>query len=167
VSGRFAHRTGLHLERVGTEQAYFSYNGKPLLSFGSMSDFIFYASEDAFDYKKWADWQATHGMNHCRAYLPGSWVHIERITDENCGSLENVLFPFQETGAGSRVFDLTRFDKRYWKRFREQCQYLQSKGIIIDLLMFNGWQLWNYNREVAEVNWNGHLFKRRQKMVSC
>ena len=45
----------LKLENVGTEHVYFSYHGKPLLSFGSMSDFVFYAAEDAFNYKKWAD----------------------------------------------------------------------------------------------------------------
>ena len=67
-----AQAQGLRLEKAGTEQAHFSYHGEPLLSFGSISDFIFYASEDAFDYKAWADWQASHGMNHCRAYVPGS-----------------------------------------------------------------------------------------------
>ena len=69
-----------------------------------------------------------------------------------------MLFPYQETEPGSRQFDLTKFDERYWKRFREQCEYLESKGIIIDLLMFNGWQLWNYSREVASYNWDGHFF---------
>ena len=87
----------LQLEKVGTDQVYFSYQGKPLLSFGGMSDFIFYAAEDAFDYKKWADWQKAHGMNHCRAYLPGSWTYVEKFTKENGGSVDNVLFPFQET----------------------------------------------------------------------
>ncbi len=149
---------GLRIERAGTEQAYFSYHGKPLLSVGGMSDFIFYASEDAYDYKLWADWAAAHGMNHCRAYLPGSWTMIEQFARDNGGSVDNVLFPFVETKPGSRQFDLTRFDERYWKRFRAQCEYLQSKGIIIDLLMFNGWQLWNYKRSVAEVNWDGHFF---------
>ena len=158
---------GLTLEKVGTEHAYFSYQGKPLLSYGPMSDFIFYASEDAYDYKTWADWQATHGMNHCRAYLPGSWVHIEQVTEENGGSLDQVLFPFLETEPGSRQFDLTRFDERYWQRFRKQCRYLQSKGIILDLLMFNGWQLWNYNSEVAKKNWDGHFFNPKNNINAC
>jgi len=138
-------KQGLKLEKVGTEHVYFTYHGKPLLSFGGMSDFLFYAAEDAYDYKKWADWQAAHGMNHCRAYLPGSWIHVEKFARENGGAIENVLFPFQETKPGDRQFDLTRFDERYWKRFRQQCEYLESKGIIIDLLMWNGWQLWNYS----------------------
>lgn len=47
---------GLRIERAGTEKAYFTHNGKPLLSFGGLSDFVFYAAEDAYDYKVWADW---------------------------------------------------------------------------------------------------------------
>lgn len=155
---------GLRLERVGTEHSYFSYRGKPLISFGGMSDFIFYAEEDAYDYKKWADWQAEHGMNHCRAYLPGSWVHVEKFAEENGGSIESVLFPYEETEPGSRQFDLTKFDQRYWDRFREQCMYLESKGIILDLLMFNGWQFWNYSRDVAAHNWDGHFFNPRNNI---
>ena len=155
---------GLRLELAGTDQVYFSYHGRPLLSFGGMSDFLFYAADDAYDYKLWADWQAAHGMNHCRAYLPGSWTYIEKFARENGGSVDKVLFPFQETSPGSRQFDLTKFDPRYWKRFREQCEYLQSKGIIIDLLMFNGWQLWNYNRNVAADNWDGHFFNPKNNI---
>jgi hypothetical protein len=154
----------LRLEKVGTEQVYFSYHGKPLLSFGSMSDFIFYAAEDAYNYKMWADWQASHGMNHCRAYLPGSWVYVEKFAKENGGSIDNVLFPFKEIKPGSRQFDLTQFDEHYWKRFREQCLYLQSKGIILDLLMLNGWQMFNYNQEVAEYNWDGHFFNPKNNI---
>ena len=67
----------LMLENTGTEHVYFSYHGKPLLSFGTMSDYMFYAADDAYDYKRWADWQEAHGMNHCRAYLPGSWTYVE------------------------------------------------------------------------------------------
>ncbi len=57
---------GLRLEKAGTAEVYFTYNGKPLLSFGGLSDFIFYAAEDAYDYKLWADWGAEHGINHVR-----------------------------------------------------------------------------------------------------
>lgn len=155
---------GLRLEKPGTKDVYFSYNGKPLLSFGGLSDFIFYANKDAYDYEKWADWASEHGMNHCRAYLPGSWVHIEKFARENGGSYDNLLFPFRETKPGSRKFDLTKFDERYWKHFRKQCEYLQSKGIIIDLLMLNGWQFWNYKPDVAAFNWDGHFFNPRNNI---
>ena len=157
----------LRLENAGTEHVYFSYHGKPLLSFGTMSDYMFYAADDAYDYKKWADWQEVHGMNHCRAYLPGSFTYVEYFANENGGSVENVLFPYQETEPGSRKFDLRKFDERYWKRFREQCEYLQSKGIILDLLMLNGWQFFNYNEEVAKINWTGHFFNPDNNINSC
>jgi len=157
----------LKLENVGSENVYFTYHNKPLLSFGSMSDFIFYASEDAYNYKLWADWQSAHGMNHCRAYIPGSWKHIEKFAKENDGSLNNILFPYKEFEPGSRIFDLTQFDERYWKRFREQCEYLQSKEIIIDLLMLNGWQFFNYNKEVASYNWDGHFFNPQNNINKC
>ena len=85
---------GLGLAERDTERVYFTYDGTPLLSFGGLSDMTFCASEDAYDYKKWADWQAAHGMNHCRAYLPGSWIHVEKFARENGGAIENVLFPF-------------------------------------------------------------------------
>jgi len=152
---------GLRLEKVGTEKVYFVYDGKPLLSFGGLSDFIFYAAEDAYDYKLWTDWAAKHGINHVRAYPPLSWKHIEKFTRENGGSLDNMLFPYKETSAGSRNFDLTRFDEDYWRRFRRQCEYLQSKGIVVHLLMWNGWQLRASDtpgRNKSEIDWEGHLF---------
>ena len=157
----------LQLANEGTEHVYFTYHGKPLLSFGTMSDYIFYAAEDAYDYKKWADWQAAHGMNHCRAYLPGSWTYIEMFTEENGGEKENILFPFKEIEPGSRQFNLTKFDESYWKRFREQCEYMQSKGIILDLLMLNGWQMFTYNEEIARINWDGHFFNPENNVNSC
>ncbi|OIP73054.1 MAG: hypothetical protein AUK43_01560 [Oscillatoriales cyanobacterium CG2_30_40_61] len=143
----------IKLEKVATEKVYFTYHGKPLLSFGGLSDFIFYASDDAYNYKQWANWAAEHGMNHLRAYPPYSWKYIEKFTQDNGGSLKNVLFPYQETQPGSRQFDLTKFNEAYWKRFREQVEYLQSKGIIIHLLMMNGWQM-----DDNEKNWGGHFF---------
>ena len=153
--------TGIQLQKVGTDAAYFTHNGQPLLSFGGMSDWVFYLNEDAHDYWQWADWAAAHGMNHARAYPPLSYKMIEYVTAENGGAVANALFPYEETSPGSRQFDLTRFDAAYWTQFRNQLLYFQSKGIIVHLLMWNGWQLrapdttsgWK-----GEVNWPGHFF---------
>ena len=145
--------SGVQVAKVGTDQVYFTHNGKPLLSFGGGSDFIFYAETDAFDYKRWAGWAEEHGINHIRAYPPLSWKHIEKFAKENGGSLDNLLFPYKETFPGSRQFDLTEFDEDYWKRFRKQCEYLESRGIIIHLLMWNGWQLRDNG-----LDWQGHFF---------
>ena len=152
---------GVKLEKVGAEKVYFSYDGKPLLSFGGLSDFIFYAAEDAYNYKLWAAWAVEHGINHIRAYPPLSWRHIEKFAKENGGSLENILFPYEETKPGSRKFELTKFDENYWKHFRRQCEYLQSKGVIVHLLMWNGWQLRagdTPGRDKSDIDWAGHFF---------
>ena len=98
--------SGVQLAKAGTEQAYFTHNGKPLLSFGVLSDFIFYAAKDAYDYELWADWAAEHGINHVRAYPPLSWKYIEYFARENGGSQDNVLFPYVHACVGSRKFEL-------------------------------------------------------------
>jgi len=162
-------RGQLRLEEAGTPRVYFSYQGRALLSFGGLSDFIFYASEDAYNWRLWADWAAEHGINHVRAYPPLSWKHVEAFAGENGGSTTRVLFPYVEAEPGSRKFDLRRFNPAYWTRFREQCEYLQSRGIIIHLLMWNGWQLraCDTNDEGrgtrdegrnTNIDWDGHFF---------
>lgn len=161
ISARAHAGEGLKLEKVGTEQVYFTHNGKPLLSFGGLSDFIFYGAEDAYNYKLWADWAAEHGINHVRAYPPLSWEYIVQFSQENGGAPQNILFPYEQTSPGSLQFDITKSNKPYWDRFRAKCEYLQSKGIIIHLLMWNGWQLRatdTVDAESAAMNWPGHFF---------
>jgi hypothetical protein len=168
---------GLRLEQVGTEKVYFAYRGKPLLSFGGLSDFMFYATRDAYDYVGWADWAKAHSINHVRAYPPLSWKRMEHFSRKNGGSVEKLLFPYEETKPGSRQFDLTKFNDAYWRHFRQQLEYLQAKGIIVHLLMWNGWQLraddsWlsslkqlvgqlranGSSRDPSDVDWAGHFF---------
>jgi hypothetical protein len=159
----------LRIERAGTEKAYFTHNGKPLLSFGGLSDFIFYAAEDSYDYKVWADWATEYGINHVRAYPPLSWKYVEVFAGDNGGALGNVLFPYCQTQPGSRQFDLTKFDEAYWRRFRKQCEYLESKGVIIHLLMWNGWQLRasdtpGRDKDDEGKNWGGHFFNPKNNV---
>jgi hypothetical protein len=150
---------GLALEKEGTEQVYFTHNGNPILSFGGASDFIFYLADDAFDYQRWANWAASQGMNHIRAYPPLSWRTVERKIKGNGGSVSNLVFPYKEISP--RKFDLTQFNDIYWNRFRTQCEYLQTKRIIVHLLMVNGWE----GDEGA--NWAGHFFNPKNTVNTC
>jgi len=146
-------QSGLRLEKAGTDRVYFTRNGHPLLSFGGQGDFMFYLAEDAYDYKHWADWAEAHGINHVRAYPPLSWKYIEKLTLISGSSEVNMLFPYRETSPGSRKFDLTQFDDAYWKRFRAQCKYLQSRGIIIHMLMSSG-----FHNRPSDYQWPGSFF---------
>jgi len=145
---------GIKLEEVNTQKVYFSYNNEPLLSFGGLSDFVFYFPEEVYDYKQWADWQAAHGMNHVRAYLPLSYRTMEVIFEENEADASQMIFPYEETSKGSRQFDLTKFNDEYWQLFREQLEYFQQKGLIVHLIIFNGWNITHDETE----NWDGHFF---------
>jgi hypothetical protein len=153
----------LRIEREGTDRAYFSYHGAPLLSFGGLSDFLFWFADDAHDFRRWADWAAAHGMNHIRAYPPLSWKNSVRYSIANGGRAENVQFPYRlvdgSMAEGNAQFDLLRFDERYWQSFRERVIYLQSKGIIVHLLMWNNWQLRDDDTDPGNTwDWDGHFF---------
>ena len=153
----------LRIERAGTDRAYFSYRGEPLLSFGGLSDFLFWFADDAHDFRRWADWAAAHGMNHIRAYPPLSWRNSVRYTIANGGRAENVPFPYRlvdgSVAEGNAQFDLLQFDESYWRSFRERVAYLQSKGIILHLLMWNNWQLRDDDTDPGNIwDWDGHFF---------
>jgi hypothetical protein len=152
---------GLSIEQSDTPYAYFAYHGQPLLSFGGLSDFMFYAADDAYAYQRWATWASEHGMNHVRAYPPLSWLHQEAFTRENGGDVKHVVFPYLETSPGSRQFDLGQWNPAYWNRFRQQLHFLRQKGIIVHLLLWNGWQLrtsQSHASPTARFDWAGHFF---------
>jgi hypothetical protein len=153
----------LRIEQEGTDRAYFSYRGEPLLSFGGLSDVMFWFADDAYDFRRWADWAAAHGMNHVRAYPPLSWKNSIRTSENNGGLADNVPFPYRlvdgTVAAGNPKFDLLQFDEQYWREFRERVEYLQSKGIIVHLLMWNHWQLRDDDTEPGnDWDWAGHFF---------
>jgi hypothetical protein len=147
----------LELRNEGTDKAYFAYHGEPLLSFGGLSDFMFWFADDAHKYRLWVDWAASHGMNHIRAYPPLSWRHSVNISKANGGSAANVRLPYRvvsgSIAGGNPQFDLLHFNESYWAEFRERVEYLRSKGIIVHLLMWNNWQLRDNG-----IDWAGHVF---------
>ena len=156
----------LRIEKAGTDRAYFTYRGRPLLSFGGLSDFMFWFADDAHDFRQWVDWAAEHGMNHIRAYPPLSWKNVLRYTRRSGGDPSNALFPYRLVGGsvpgGDPQFDLTRFEPDYWRNFRERLEYLEAKGIIVHLLMWNNWQLRADDTETDhdgnDWDWDAHFF---------
>lgn len=163
VIGGKAENPVLALAREGSQKVHFTYGDKPLLSVGGgAGDGMFWLGEDAFDYKKWADWEAKFGMNHSRDYLPLSWMTVVHATRQNGGDTSKALFPFKKVDNQKMQFDLTQFDEAYWKRFRQQCEYLNRKGIIIHLLMWNGWQ--TNPRYPDALSWEGHFFNPKNNV---
>jgi hypothetical protein len=117
LQGSPSQKSGLAVEKAGTRLVYITHNGKPLLAFGCHLEHMFF--ED-YDYKHWTEWAVRHGMNHCRTRLYHAYYRK--------------YSPFLKTEDGK--YDLTKWDDFFWQRFHEICSYLQSKGIIIHLLIF-------------------------------
>jgi hypothetical protein len=116
---------GLRIENPATEFTYISHNGKPLLAFGCFLEHMFFTDED---YEHWANWAAEHGMNHCRTRLFKAPIRAGN------NDLPPDYSPFKKMENGK--YDLTQWDETYWKRFHKICSTMQSKAIIIHLLIF-------------------------------
>lgn len=108
---------GLAVEKAGTQLAYLSYNGEPLLAFGPHFEHMFF---DDYDVEAWTEWAVAHGMNHCRTRLYHAYYRN--------------YSPFLKTEDGR--YDLTQWDESFWKRFHKICSHLQENGVIIHMLLF-------------------------------
>jgi len=108
---------GLAVHNPGTRLAYITHNGQPLLAFGCHFEYMLF---DDYDYKHWTAWAVQHGINHCRTRLYHAYYRKHS--------------PFLKTENGK--YDLTQWDESYWERFHEIVPYLESRGIIVHLLIF-------------------------------
>jgi hypothetical protein len=117
LRGSPSQNPGLAVEKAGTRLAYVTHNGEPLLAFGCHLEHMFF---DDYDYEHWTEWAVRHGMNHCRTRLYHAYYRK--------------YSPFVKTADGR--YDLTKWDESFWRRFHKICAYLQSKGIIIHMLVF-------------------------------
>ncbi|MBD3275274.1 MAG: hypothetical protein GF372_08185, partial [Candidatus Marinimicrobia bacterium] len=109
--------TGLLIEHPQTEQAHLTYQGEPLLAFGTHFEHMFF--ED-YDYENWTTWAVQHGVNHCRTRLYHAYYRK--------------YSPFLQTADGK--YDLTRWNKEYWERFHRIMSHLEANDIIVHLLIF-------------------------------
>jgi len=127
---------GLEVKKQGTKLAYIARDGRPILAFGCHLEHMF-VKDNQPDYTVWSDWAQAHGVNHCR-------VRVIQPT------LRDTYKPYQSVGRGQ--YDLTRFDPKFWERFRAICVNLRDHGIVMHLLMFP------HNGHVRSQNWHKSLF---------
>lgn len=154
-----AHASDLSIMLEGTPRAYLSLNNQPVMAVSCSAPFLFYADSTTFNIKQWAAYQKSIGVTHVTASIPLNWHNIEAFVVENGGKAENCIFPFNETAKNSRKFDLSRFNPRWWNRFRTYCKYLSDNGFIIQLTLWDGRQLsLPQSDSPLEYNWDGNFF---------
>jgi hypothetical protein len=156
---------GINIAREGTDKAYFTYNDQRLLAYGGMADFLFWADSSHFDYKKWTGELLKTGLTNLIISIPTNWKSVENFYLSHGGTKAQCEFPFAETSPSSRQFDLTRFNEHWWYRFRQQCRYLQSKGIFLHLIMWNNRQM--QPSENIETGWSGNFFNSDNNVNEC
>jgi hypothetical protein len=156
---------GINIAREGTDKAYFTYNDQRLLAYGGMADFLFWADSSLFDYKKWAEDLLQIGLTNVIVSIPTNWKAIEDFDLSHGGTKAQCEFPFIETTPGSRQFDLTRFNEHWWHRFRQQCKFLQSKGIFLHLILWNNRQMQPSGN--PELSWQGNFFNPDNNVNEC
>jgi len=81
------------------------------------------------------------------------WKSVDTFVAENGGNVDDAVYPCEEVEPGSRAFDLTAFDEAYWNRFRETCRHPDERGIVVHLLLINGWDL----ESSYDWRWPGHF----------
>ncbi len=127
---------------------YFSYHGKPLRIFGTYTHDVFscapWVSEDVFhrDYKRFIDGLACNGVTGSRVWI--NWAG-------EC---------YARTGTGHAndrkpAYDLTRFSKKYLARLKDFVGYAQDKGVILQLVLFDGWLIKDADRYATYHAYSG------------
>jgi hypothetical protein len=100
---------------------------------------------EEFDFVEYVDWLKLHNHNFIRLW---TWELVNWDTEGN-NELESkrhfvAPHPWARTGPGIAIdgkpkFDLTRFDREYFKRLRKRVKLAAQEGIYVSVMLFEGW----------------------------
>ncbi len=105
---------------------YFNYQGKPTILLTSDHTYFAVAASD-FDYAKFLDKLAEHGMNFTRLYPGAHPVNFDN---------QPHILPWAKDPSGK--YNLDAWNHAYFERLHGFIQHAQAKGIIVDVVLFNG-----------------------------
>ncbi len=119
-------------------------------------------TEVTFDFERYLDFLATHNLNLIRL-----WCVETTRWDAGPPEMIATPMPFARTGSqnaldGRPKFDLTQFDKTYFKRLRSRVEAANVRGIYVMIVLFEGFSCVhpvssNYVNPGANP-WFGHPF---------
>lgn len=130
---------------------YFVYKGKPLVLISSDHHYGAVIDRD-FDFARYLEYLAAHGMNVTRIYPGGMFESPDKWLPGNpLGPLPGrQILPWQrsdqpganpelaEPGETSFKFDLDRWNPAYFERLRAFVELAQRHDIIVEVAFFNG-----------------------------
>ncbi|MHB0912441.1 MAG: DUF6298 domain-containing protein [Armatimonadota bacterium] len=106
---------------------YFYGDGRPVVLIGAGQPRPSKMNEN---YRGYIDEMAAHKVNYGRVW------HL-RVWDS-----KNNYFPWARSGGGTAndglpKFDLTKWDSNFWARMKDACSYAASKGVYLDIMLFD------------------------------
>jgi hypothetical protein len=130
---------------------YFCYKGKPLVLITSDHHYGAVIDKD-FDYAKYLDYLARHGMNLTRIYPGGMFEAPDKYLPGNPlgprpgrqilpwarSGQQGAHAALAEPGQPSLKFDLDRWNPAYFVRLKAFVKLAGQKGIIVEVAFFNG-----------------------------
>jgi hypothetical protein len=130
---------------------YFAYEGRPLVLITSDHHYGAVIDQD-FDFVRYLDYLASHGMNLTRIYPGGMFEAPDKYVPGNplgprpgrqvlpwARSTEIGAHPaLAEPGRPSHKFDLDRWNPDYFARLKAFVERARQNGIIVEVPFFNG-----------------------------
>jgi hypothetical protein len=126
-----------------------------------------------FDYQRYLDFLAAHGLNFFRLYV---WEQAQGVPWSN----EKVWFapmPYERTGPGTALdgqprFDLQKWNPQYFERLRTKVRQAGDRGIYVSVMLFNGWSVDGKRVAMSKAlqkkglgdPWTGHPFNRENNI---
>lgn len=123
---------------VASNPNYFTYNGKEVLLIGASGDYIPHVAHSRsdwvglHDYDDFIDSLAANGLNKMRI-----WIGLNHSPGEQ---LASGPWPNEQPFVYSNgKWNLNQWNSQYFNNLKQVVGYCQSKGVIVEITMFDPW----------------------------
>lgn len=126
---------------------YWVNNGTPVVMLGAGQPL---PGHKTTDYRANLDSLAAHKVNYARVWHLLVW------------SAPDAYFPWARDGGGTAKdgrpkFNLTHWDSTFWSRLKDACAYAQSKGIMMNIMLFDECGI-EVPKSSSDHRWDWHPF---------
>ncbi|MBX9622350.1 MAG: hypothetical protein K2X82_00895 [Gemmataceae bacterium] len=144
VTAAMAARAGAQPVRVHPDNPhYFEFRGKPALLITSAEHYGAVVNGE-FDYKPYLDTLQKYGLNYTRIY-PGFLIEpIDKFIKGNTlgPKPDRLVLPWARSDKpgyprGGNLFDLDRWDDRFFDRLKDFVAQADRRGIVVEVCFFN------------------------------
>jgi Secretion system C-terminal sorting domain/Putative collagen-binding domain of a collagenase len=99
----------------------------------------------AFEWNTYLNWMQGTNQNYMRLWIREMYLHTSEISTAWYLSPESMYKRSSTPGAngGGNRFNLDSLDDSWFGRLRQRCIDAGNHGIYVDIVLFDGWSVWN------------------------